>query len=210
MLRQVRALFLQGLAVVLPVGLTTYLVWWLASSLELVMGRVLQWVLPESLYVTGMGLVVGAIAVVGIGILMHGFFLRELMELVEELILRVPLVKTVYGSIKDVVSLVADGSIEKSMNETVFVPLNENARLMGFVTRKKTRELFDEGREDEFAVYLPMSYQLGGYTVFMKKDELEATSISAEDGLRIVLTAGVSGKTESGPAEDEPAAGPPA
>ncbi len=48
--------------------------------------------------------------------------------------------------------------------------------------------------EDKVAVYLPLSYQLGGYTVYLSKDRVKVIDMSVEDAMRRVLTAGLSTK----------------
>ena len=51
------------------------------------------------------------------------------------------------------------------------------------------RRPVDDG--DTVAVYLPMSYMVGGYTVFLPRGRLEPTSLSVEEGMRIALMGGV-------------------
>ena len=50
------------------------------------------------------------------------------------------------------------------------------------------------GGEDLVAVYLPMSYQIGGYTVYLPRSRLTETDLSVEQAMRIVLTGGVRGR----------------
>ncbi|MGH8630174.1 MAG: DUF502 domain-containing protein, partial [Burkholderiales bacterium] len=69
-------------------------------------------------------------------------------------------------------------------------------RVMGFVTREEFSDLpAGVAGDGEVAVYLPMSYQIGGYTVFMPRSQLREIQMSREDAMRFVLTAGV--KTRS-------------
>jgi uncharacterized membrane protein len=67
-------------------------------------------------------------------------------------------------------------------------------KAIGFVTAESSAALgVDAAGNDTVAVYLPMSYMIGGYTVFLPRDALEPTSLSVEAGLRIALMGGVQG-----------------
>jgi uncharacterized membrane protein len=66
------------------------------------------------------------------------------------------------------------------------------ARAIGFVTEEHLNpRMFGESEPDIVAVYFPMSYQIGGYTLYLPKSELEATQLSVEEAMRLVLIGGV-------------------
>jgi len=67
-------------------------------------------------------------------------------------------------------------------------------RLIGFVTQEHANTLGIGGGDDLVAVYLPMSYQIGGYTIYIPRSRLVETELSVEQAMRIVLTGGVRGK----------------
>ncbi len=73
------------------------------------------------------------------------------------------------------------------------VEMND-VQLIGFITGEIGElpgiDIFD----DKVAVYLPMSYQLGGFMVYLSKDCIEIIDISVEDAIRRVLTTGLSTK----------------
>jgi uncharacterized membrane protein len=68
----------------------------------------------------------------------------------------------------------------------------QTAHLIGFVTEEEVSpKLFGEQTSDLVAVYFPMSYQIGGYTLYLHKSELQETTLSVEEGMRLVLIGGV-------------------
>ena len=80
---------------------------------------------------------------------------------------------------------------EKPFRKVVLVKLPEGLEQIGFLTR----DAFDEHPEigaDKVAVYLPMSYQLGGFTVLVPADQVREVSMTVEEALRFCVTAGVS------------------
>jgi uncharacterized membrane protein len=58
-------------------------------------------------------------------------------------------------------------------------------------------------------VYLPMSYQIGGYTVFVPRSSVERIEMSVEDAMRFVLTAGMSSSKDNGAIAQAPLAAAP-
>ena len=66
-----------------------------------------------------------------------------------------------------------------------------DARLLGFVTRENATLPGSADTQPLVAVYLPMSYQIGGYTLYLPRERLEPTDLSVEAAMRIVLTGGL-------------------
>ena len=67
--------------------------------------------------------------------------------------------------------------------------------LIGFLTREGFADHPDVG-EDKLAVYLPMSYQLGGFTVIVSAENVRELNMTVEEALRFCVTAGVSRQEE--------------
>jgi uncharacterized membrane protein len=194
-------LFLKGLAVVIPVALTLAILWWVATGAETLMGAILKFTLPDGWYVPGMGLVSGLVLIALIGLLSHVLIFQKLFNLGETIFRRLPLVKTIYIAIKDFISYL---SPEKGseMGKVVLVQLpGQSFQLIGFVTREQFTDLpFTPAAEDPVAVYMPMSYQIGGYTLFLPRECLTPLDIPFEQAMRLVLTGAVT-KHANEPAE---------
>lgn len=187
--------FLTGLAAILPFAITVALLWWLGSTAESLLGGLLQRVLPEVLYFPGLGLLTGIGLVFGTGVLLRGYLVQALFAWLEAWMQRIPVVKTIHGVARDVMNVVS-GDIQKQFGEAVVVRLpGTDYRLVGFVTRKDFDGLPDGlGTGGTIAVYLPMSYQIGGYTIMLPADQVESLDLSLEDAMRYTLTAGVSAR----------------
>jgi len=98
-------------------------------------------------------------------------------------------VKTVFNGIKDISSMVASKK-NGDRGRVVSVDLG-GFRLVGFVTQDEAF-LGEDTEETEamVAVYLPMSYQIGGYTLYLPKRCVTPLDVSAEEAMRAVLTGG--------------------
>jgi uncharacterized membrane protein len=181
-----------GLATILPVVITAYLLYWLATSAEKSLGSLIRLALPEGWYWPGMGIAAGVILIFIIGLLMQAWMVRSLVAWGERIVLRIPLIKTVYGAVRDLIGFVTQGQ-DSGLRQVVAITIgDENLKLIGFVTREDLTGLPKEiGGQDRVAVYLPMSYQLGGYTVIVPRSAVQPLDMSLEAATRFVLTGGV-------------------
>ncbi|HEY7776762.1 MAG TPA: DUF502 domain-containing protein [Kineobactrum sp.] len=193
-MKRLVALALRGLVAVLPVALTIYLVYWLLAAMEAVAGSVLRTLLPEDWYVAGMGLVSAVLLLIATGMLVDAFVIRHLLRLGDIVLSRIPLVKSVHGAIQDVLRAFSI-TRENGARSVVLVEVQDNMRLIGYVTtRQITKRLIADAGEDIIGVYLPMSYQLGGYTVYVPASKVQQVDISVEEAMRIAVTGGIQSK----------------
>jgi uncharacterized membrane protein len=191
--------FLKGLAAVLPVVLTLYLVWWLGVNAEDILGGWIRAILPE-LYWPGLGIVVSFVLVLVAGLLVDAYVVRRLIRFGEALLARIPIVKTIFAALKDFARFLPAGEKRRDLKRVVLWRMG-SARLLGFVTEENLNpRMFAQPEPDVVAVYFPMSYQIGGYTLYLAKSELEETRLSVEEAMRLVLIGGVT-------AASRPAAG---
>ncbi len=185
--------FLSGLAVVLPIVITIAVLLWLVTAAEQMLGMVMRWVLPDGTTVPhGIGFVAAITLIFAIGVLMEAYYFRRLMGWLEELLNRIPLVKTVYGAVRDLMSLFSKSGSRKFSKVVLLKFPGTEASLIGFVTIEDFAGLPVSPGAGQVAVYLPMSYQIGGYTVFVPREWLTPLDMSLEDAMRFVVTAGMS------------------
>jgi len=196
-------LFLTGSIVLLPVAVTIGFLAWLLSTAESLFGSVIEPLLG-SWYYPGMGMALGVVFVTLVGLMAQAYFFRKLLAWGEELLERIPLVKTVYGGVRDLLNMFHGGGDARRMSKVVRITLpGTQFRLIGFVTREDFGGLPDGiAGPDQIAVYLPMSYQIGGYTLILPRALVEPIDMSFEDAMRFTVTAGMS-STDSRPTPPE-------
>lgn len=181
-------LFGKGLVTIIPIALTLLIVFWLARLAENGFGQMIRWALPESWYITGMGLAAGIIVVFLIGLLSQVYLFRKLIDFSEALLARMPLVKSIFQATKDFVDYFGHSG-DRGFSQLVMVRHPDlKIGIMGFVTREDFSDL-PFGNEGEVAVYLPLSYQIAGYTIYVPKTWLEPIDMPFEDSVRLILTA---------------------
>jgi len=195
MFKSISKILITGFITLLPVVLTIYLLYWLAVSSEQVMGNALKFLLPNAVYFPGMGMIAGLVVVFIVGLMMNAYMVRQLFALGEQLLYRLPLIKTVYRAFRDFFNFFSPK--KEQFGQVVAVSVN-GMELVGFVTQENPQRLPESFRDrDSVLVYLPMSYMVGGYTVLIPRSDLRPLKMSMEEAMRFVLTAGITGKNEA-------------
>lgn len=195
MLKSMGKILLTGFITLLPAVLTIYLLYWLAVSSERLMGGVIHRFLPEAYYWPGLGMLAGLVIVFIVGLMMNAYFVRRLFDLGEQILYRLPLIKTIYRAIRDFFDFFSPKN--KGFGQVVAVSFN-NMQVIGFVTQENPDKLPESFREqDSVLVYIPMSYMIGGFTVFIPRSEVRPLNMSMDEAMRFTITAGITGKTLS-------------
>jgi uncharacterized membrane protein len=190
-MKSLTTILMKGLAAVLPIGLTLYAVWWLARTAEGLMRGAITLFVPPEHYWPGMGILAGLLLLFVVGSLVNAYIVRRAISVWEEFLGRIPLVKTVYSAVRDVTRLLPSGEGRRDLQSVVVWQVGE-ARFLGFVTREHLPELARlAGGADLVAVYFPLSYMLGGITVYLPKAAVEHIEMPVEAAMRMALTGGM-------------------
>jgi uncharacterized membrane protein len=193
MFHKLRSALVRGLVVVLPIGFTIWLLWWIGSTTESLLRRVILLVVPQEHYLPGMGIAVALVLLAVAGTLFNALIVQSALASWERFLERIPVVKTIYGASRDFMKLIPAGGKRRDLRRVVLARFGE-AQVIGFVTQDDAGELGIVGAEDGLvAVYFPMSYQIGGYTALLPRSRLVQLDIPVESAMRMVLTGGVSG-----------------
>lgn len=195
-MKSIGRIFVTGVLTVLPVLATAYLVFWLLATVERFFGRQLMWLISDEYYRAGMGLLLALLVIFGVGLLMHAVLFRRLFRWIERLLLEIPLVRSMYTALRDLFGLFAHGRDERALQVVSLTLPGTRMRVLGFVTRQEFSDLpGGVAAEGEIAVYLPFSYQIGGYTVFMPREQVAPVGLSREEAMKFILTAGLKARS---------------
>ena len=182
---------LKGLVAILPVGLTVYVVYWLATTAERPFSQVIKLFIPDQWYWPGLGLLTGVLVLYFVGLAVNAYIVNRALRVSDKLFARIPVVKTIYLAIRDFMRFFPSSGQGSDLQRVVLVPFGPG-KVVGFVTSESDAMLRRSGPSGvAIAVYMPMSYMMGGYTVFVARELVEPTSLSVEEGMRIALMGGV-------------------
>jgi len=179
-------IFLQGLVVVVPVILTAWVVFASVQWLDALMRYFLGDYLPAF---PAMGAIFAAACIWVVGMLMRLYLFASVVAFAEDILSRVPLVKTLYGSVRDLLDFFHKGAGGHPTGEAVHVDLGGDAHMVGITTTAPT----DGGH---VGVYLPLSYMIGGFLVYMPKNRVSTAEMDVEEALKLVLTGGMGTDTK--------------
>jgi uncharacterized membrane protein len=191
MKNSIKSAFIKGSIVVFPVLLTGWFIWSLLLWFNRIGLKLLSFLQLESLSFGGAGLVLIFILVLSTGFLFQFNYVAWLYGKFEGYLFRFPLVKTLYSALKDFISM-----FDKKTNQhqsPVMVEIDGSRLVLGFITTTKIPTPLKTFTKDELvAVYMPMSYMIGGYTAFVPRKSVHPVNWSFEEAMRFALTAGVS------------------
>jgi uncharacterized membrane protein len=195
-------IFLQGLVAILPLTVTMVVVWWLGSTTERTLGAAIRWVLPAESYVRGMGVAAGVVVIFLAGVLVNVYGIPKLIQSSERLIGQVPLVKTVYGAVRDLLGFFSQPGGDRAISKVVIVSFgSSDIRAVGLLTRERYDDLPPGlGGEGYVVVFFPYSYQVGGLTMIVPRQNVRPLDMRLEDAMRFIVTAGAkAGETKAPP-----------
>ncbi|HEC97682.1 MAG TPA: DUF502 domain-containing protein [Nitrospirae bacterium] len=170
--------FFKGLLFLVPLAATVYVVYLVFIKID----RLFSFSIP------GVGFVVTILTITGVGFIASNFLTKRLVLLVDRTFARLPFIKMIYTSIKDLIgAFVGD---KKSFNKPVSVALmpGSKIRVIGFVTRESLHNL---GLSDSVAVYLPQSYNFAGNLIIVPKEEVVPLSADSGDVMAFIVSGGV-------------------
>ena len=192
MFKSISKTLLTGFITLLPIVFTIYLLYWLAVSSENLMGNALRWALPDASYFPGLGMLAGLVVVFVIGLMMKAILIRQLFSFGEKILFQLPLIKTIYRAMRDLFDFFSPQ--KEGLGQVVAVTYN-GMEMIGFITQTDQQRLPESFREkDKVLVYLPMSYMIGGFTMFIASEHVRPLNMSMEEAMRFTLTAGITGK----------------
>lgn len=181
-------IFLKGLMAVLPIAITLTLVIWILDAIERVFGFVIKAIVGPTHYYPGSGIIVGLVFVFIVGLIMNAWVVQKIYSYSDAILKKIPFVKSLYGSVCDMMNFF---KAKKEGSEVVMVTFQGN-KLLGLVTRDTFSDLpKGVGQDGEVAVFIPMSYQLGGFTVILPKNAVTKVDMSIEKAMRFAVTAGM-------------------
>lgn len=173
--------FIKGLLVVIPLAVTIYVVYLVFTKID----GLLHIPIP------GVGFIATIILITFVGLLASSILTRGLVNMFDNLFNRIPLIKLIYSSLKDLMK--AFVGEKKMFDKPVLVTLSDssNTRVIGFITRDNLDSL---GIADSVAVYLPQTYNFAGNLIIVPRHQVTPIDKDGPEVMAFIISAGLSGK----------------
>jgi uncharacterized membrane protein len=178
--------FLQGLLYTLPIAATIYVV---VEAIVFIDG-----IIPFK--IPGLGILILVLGITLIGVLGSTLIVNQFFSL-EKLLDKVPLIKLIYTSVKDLIA--AFVGKKKRFTEPVLVKMEGNVERLGFVTQRDLTELGISA--EKIGVYIPFSYALTGNLIIVPKDCVTPVEGNSTDIMKFIISGGVTEIEEDGEEE---------
>jgi len=172
--------FMKGLLVFIPAALTVVIIVWAIKKFDSLLN------LPYP----GLGSIITIALITLIGFLASNYFGKKIFSLIDRVFIRLPVVKLLYSSIKDL--LLAFAGEKKSFDKPAIVELTSGGpKVMGFITREDLDFLSLSGH---VAVYLPQSYNFAGQVLILPSDRVKPINIHSSNAMAFIVSGGVVGR----------------
>lgn len=193
---RLRAYFLAGVLVTAPISITLFLAWQLVNAIDKSVEGLLpprfnpETYLPFS--VPGLGVLLMIFFLIVIGWLTAGFLGRWLVRTGELVVDRIPAIRTVYGAVKQILETVLANQSD-AFRECVLVEYpRKGVWAIGFVTGTTQGEVQGRIHEETVNVFLPTTPNpTSGFLLFLRREDLTFLDMSVEEGIKMVISAGI-------------------
>ena len=179
---QISSSFFRGLLIVVPPAITVMVVLWLFNLTENSIGKILPVKIP------GMGLVIVLVGIWIIGVLSGNFLSKKIIEIFDAIINKIPVVKFIYGSVKQVTKALFES--DSAFKNVVLVPYQKEY-VLGFLMLMIPEPVREKLGDEYVCVYVPWSMNMtAGMNLFVKKSDVIYLNMAPPDAFQFILTAG--------------------
>ena len=177
-MRRLTTYFLQGLVFAAPLAITVYVCWWVFTTID-------HWL---GLPVPGAGFLATILLITLLGWFASNLLARSAVGFVERVLSRLPFVRLLYSSTKDLLN--AFVGEKRRFDKPVLVTLfpGGEAKAFGFVTQDSLARF---GLTDHVAVYFPQSYNFAGNLVIYPAHQVESIRADSSEVMAFIVSGGV-------------------
>jgi uncharacterized membrane protein len=196
LLARLRAYFLAGILITAPISITLYIAWSLIAWVD---GYILPLLPPKynpETYLPfafpGIGLIILVVGLTAIGAATAGFVGRVLVKTSEQVLSRMPVVRSIYGAVKQIFETVL-AQKSTAFREVVLVEFPRRGMwAMGFITGLTEGEIQELTEEEVVNVFVPTTPNpTSGYLFFVARKDVYPLSMTVEEGIKMVVSGGI-------------------
>jgi uncharacterized membrane protein len=193
--KKLKQIFLTGLAVTVPIGLTLYILFFLIDIMDSLLKIIPLRYHPDTLlgiHIPGLGTIVTVILIFICGLITASYVGNRIVQSGEDLLYRIPFVRNIYQAIKRFSdTMVMDR--RSSFKRVVLVEFpRKGLYTIGFVTGKPDLEFKKEPGQNFISVFLPTTPNpTSGYLIIVPEDELIEVHMSVEEALTYIISVGI-------------------
>ena len=199
---RLRGYFLAGVLVTAPVAITLASAWWFVGFVDskvvpLIPGHYnpdvyLKDIVGFEIGLPGLGVVVLLVLITLIGALTAGFVGRYVVQLGERLLARMPVIRNVYGAIKQIFETILKQQSTAFRQAVLIEYPRRGIWAVGFITGNTEGEVQNLTADDMVNVFLPTTPNpTSGFLLFVPRGELVNLNMKVEEAIKMVISAGI-------------------
>ncbi|MXU65842.1 DUF502 domain-containing protein [Oceanomicrobium pacificus] len=195
--QRVRSNFLTGLVVVAPVSLTIYIIWTVVAFIDAKVVPLVPDVYNPATYlgqdIAGFGVVIFIVFTAIVGALTKGLFGRQLIRFGESIVDRMPIVRSVYNGLKQIVETVLSQNQATFEQACLIEYPRKDVWVVAFISTESRGEIPRRAGEDELlSIFVPTTPNpTSGFLLFLPKRDVIVLDMKVEDAAKLVISAGL-------------------
>ncbi len=184
-LRRFRAILIAGLVVMVPIGITAWIIIWLFEGVDNILQPLIRLIVGHN--ITGVGFAVMAVLILIVGAITTNVIGKRFIRWSESLLAKVPITRILYVAIKQVIESFSNPEKTGFMQVVMVEFPRKGMHSVGFVTN----EHIDESGKKLVNVFIPTAPNpTTGFLQIVEESEIVHTNLTIEEGLKMVISAG--------------------
>ncbi len=202
MKKKMKRIFLTGLAVVIPAGLTIYVLFFIIDVMDNLLGVIPDSIHPDRLFgfhIPGLGVIVTVILIFICGLVTTSYFGNRLFHFGERIVGKIPFVRSLYQAIKRIAEALFMDKAQSFKKVVICEYPRRGVYSIGFITGSPNGEIQKCLGEDSpcVGVYIPCALTpTTGVFVMIPSDELIDVNMTVEEAFTLIISAGIVTPTE--------------
>ena len=182
---------LRGLLLLVPLVVTVAFIVWLSRTIEASLKPIFEWLLPSGWYIPGLALVLFLAGAFMLGLMTRHVLLRKTLEITENWMTKLPLVSTIYPMVRQITDLLS-GKANNQGGSVVLATLPDTGiKVMGIVMLAANSQRPEWLSPECEMVFVPMSYQVGGFTLILPRTQLQPLNMKPGEALQMAIMGGI-------------------
>src|SRR5215831_1731555 len=181
-----------GLLVWVPLGITIYVILWLVGTLDQTLLLLPEQLRPEAVFgfhIPGLGVVLSFAILLVTGVIAANFFGQRLIRMWESLLARIPFVKSIYSSVKQVSDTVLSDQGTAFRKALLVEWPQPGSWTIAFLTGHPAGEVASHLHGDHVSIYVPTTPNpTGGYFVIVPKSSVRELDITVDEALKYIIS----------------------
>ena len=193
---RIRNYFLTGMVVAAPIGLTIWITRWFIDLIDFWFTPLLPRQYHPDAYlpfdIPGLGLLIAFVLLTLLGALTANIFGRTVLNFGERVVARMPVVRSIYGALKQIFETVISQSSASFREVGLIEYPRKGIYCIVFITTQTNGEIVDRAGQELVSVFLPTTPNpTSGFLLFVPKTDVQVLAMSIEEGAKLIISAGL-------------------